>query len=125
MDYPPTSPRPDAVYSYERLKEIFEVSGGIASILSRAAYFAFDEDFQGFVEESLEVFDNLYMPYFSENTISEKQYLAKQQEYRIALMDIWLDITSTISSYVGSICITRTTTVNSCTIPNKLTIIAK
>lgn len=77
------------------------------------------------MRESMEVFDTYYMPYFSENTINETQYVAARELFIKALTDICADITHITSSYVGKITFSHVEAIPSQDAKNSLIIVLR
>lgn len=105
MVYPPKDLGSDTerYFTPEALAGVLGQFGGLEHYVCRAAYFRFENDFHGFMRESLEVFDSHYMPYFSENTVNIVQYEAAKAIFSKALTDVCADITHITRSYVGTV----------------------
>lgn len=77
------------------------VYGGIEVFLKKAAYFAIIEDFLGYLEVSLEIFDNYHMPYFEENTLSDLKYKEHKLIFKQTVIQLWMEITEALIDYIG------------------------
>lgn len=98
LTYPPEQVGP--LWTGE-LEERLKRFGGIEVFLHNAAYFVSVKDFSGYLEVSLEIFDNQYMPYFEENTISDSKYKEHRNVFKQTVYQIWCEIYECLSGYAA------------------------